>query len=251
MAKKKKTSDKDVVISVKNVTKEFTYYEDKAYFLKERLTNLKRNKKQKHVVLENVSCDITRGETVALIGVNGSGKSTLLKLLSKIIYPEKGEIVIKGKVSSLLELGAGFNTDFTGRENIYFNASIYGLGRKDVDKVIDKIIEFSELGDFIDSPVRTYSSGMYMRLAFSIAVNVEADILLIDEILAVGDQHFQDKCLKKMQELKEKKKTMVFVSHSMAQVKSFCDRAIWIYQGKMRMDGPTEEVTAAYLQEQG
>ena len=151
----------------------------------------------------------------------------------------------------MLELGAGFNTDFTGRENIYFNASIYGLGRKDVDKVIDKIIEFSELGDFIDSPVRTYSSGMYMRLAFSIAVNVEADILLIDEILAVGDQHFQDKCLKKMQELKAKKKTMVFVSHSMAQVKSFCDRAIWIYQGKMRMDGPTEEVTAAYLQEQG
>lgn len=247
----KKSKNNDIVISVKNITKEFTVYEDKAYFLKERLANLRRNRKTKHVVLKDVSFDIKRGESVALIGVNGSGKSTLLKLLNKIIYPEKGTIEINGKISSMIELGAGFNTDFTGRENIYFNASMYGLGKKDVDPIIDQIIEFSELGEFIDVPVRTYSSGMYMRLAFSIAVNVQADILLIDEILAVGDAHFQDKCLNKMKELKNQGKTMVFVSHSMEQVKSFCDRAVWLYNGILKMDGSTDEVAKAYLAEQG
>lgn len=248
MAKKKKD---DIAISVKNVTKEFIVYEDKAYFLKERLANLKRNKKRKHIVLKDISCDIKKGQSVALIGVNGSGKSTLLKLLNKIIYPEKGSIKINGKVSSMIELGAGFNTDFTGRENIYFNASMYGLGKKDVDPIIDKIIEFSELGDFIETPVRTYSSGMYMRLAFSIAVNVQADILLIDEILAVGDAHFQNKCLEKMKELKQEGKTMVFVSHSIDQVKSFCDRAIWIRDGVIEKDGNTDDVIDEYLKVQG
>ena len=244
----KKSKKEDIAISVKNVTKEFT---DKAYFLKERLANLKRNKKSKHIVLKDISCDIKRGESVALIGVNGSGKSTLLKLMNKIIYPEKGTITMNGKVSSMIELGAGFNTDFTGRENIYFNASMYGLGKKDVDPIIDKIIEFSELGEFIDTPVRTYSSGMYMRLAFSIAVNVQAEILLIDEILAVGDAHFQAKCLEKMKELKAQGKTMVFVSHNMNQVKSFCDRSIWLYEGKIRMDDTTENVAREYLKDQG
>ena len=217
MAKK----SNDIAISVKNVTKEFTVYEDKSYFLKEKIGHLGRNKKRKHVVLRDINLDIKRGQSVALIGVNGCGKSTLLKLLNQIIYPEKGKIEINGKVSSMIELGAGFNTDFTGRENIYFNASMYGLGKKDVDPIIDQIIEFSELGDFIETPVRTYSSGMYMRLAFSIAVNVQADILLIDEILAVGDAHFQQKCLEKMKELKAQGKTMVFVSHNISQVKSF------------------------------
>lgn len=249
--KSKKKAQDEVVIKVSNLTKEFTIWEDKAYFLKEKLGNLKRNKKRKHVVLHDISCDIKKGQTVALIGVNGSGKSTLLKLMTRIIYPEKGTIEIKGKISSLLELGAGFNTDFTGRENIYFNASMYGLGKKDVDKIIDKIIDFSELGKFIDSPVRTYSSGMYMRLAFSIAVNVQAEVLLIDEILAVGDAHFQAKCLNKMQELKKEGKTMVFVSHNISQVKSFCDRAIWLKEGRIRMDGDVNEVLEEYIKEQG
>lgn len=246
-----KKNSKDVVISVKNMTKEFIVYEDKAYFLKERLSNLRRSRKSKHVVLEDISFDIKKGESVALIGVNGSGKSTLLKLLNKIIYPNAGQIDINGKISSMIELGAGFNTDFTGRENIYFNASMYGLGRKDVEPIIDQIIEFSELGEFVEVPVRTYSSGMYMRLAFAIAVNVQAEILLIDEILAVGDAHFQTKCLDKMKELKKQGKTMVFVSHSTEQVKSFCDRAIWLYNGKIRLDGSTTEVIEKYLKEQG
>jgi len=245
---KKNNNEKDIAISVQNVTKEFTVYEDKSYFLKEKLGHLGRNKKRKHVVLNDVSVDILRGQSVALIGVNGCGKSTLL---NKIIYPQKVTIKINGKVSSMIELGAGFNTDFTGRENIYFNASMYGLGKKDVDPIIDKIIEFSELGDFIESPVRTYSSGMYMRLAFSIAVNVQADILLIDEILAVGDAHFQKKCLDKMKELKAQGKTMVFVSHNASQIKSFCDRALWIKKGEIVMDGTTDDVLDAYTKEQG
>ena len=151
----------------------------------------------------------------------------------------------------MIELGAGFNTDFTGRENIYFNASMYGLGKKDVDPILDKSIDFSELGEFIDTPVRTYSSGMYMRLAFSIAVNVQADILLIDEILAVGDAHFQAKCLNKMKELKAEGKTMVFVSHSVSQVKSFCDKAVWIREGSIVMYDETDKVLDKYMEEQG
>lgn len=251
MAKKTNKEKNDIVISVKNISKEFTVYEDKAYFLKERIANLKRNKKSKHVVLKNISCDIHRGETVALIGVNGSGKSTFLKLLTKIMYPEEGSIEIRDKVSSLLELGAGFNDDFTGRENIYFNASIYGLGKSDVDKVMDKIIEFSGLREYIDNPVRTYSSGMYMRLAFSIAINVEAEILLIDEILAVGDSAFQKKCHDKLRQLKEEGKTIVFVSHSMGSVEDICTRAIWFKDCKIEMDGKPKDVIKAYFKSQG
>ena len=152
-----------------------------------------------------------------------------------------------GKLTSLLELGAGFHDDFTGRENIYFNASIFGLTRKEIDAKVDEIIEFSELQDFIDNPVRTYSSGMYMRLAFSVAINVQADILLIDEILAVGDQHFQEKCFNKLKELKKEGKTIVIVTHSMSQVKQFCDRAVWLYKGEVKMDGKVDDVLEEYL----
>ena len=183
---------------------------------------------------------------MALIGVNGSGKSTLLKLITRIIYPTSGAIKVNGKVSSLLELGAGFHPDFSGRENIYFNASIFGLTKKEIDDRLDSIIEFSELEEFIDTPIRTYSSGMYMRLAFSVAINVDADIILIDEILAVGDQHFQEKCMDKMLELKKNGKTIVFVSHSAGAVKFLCDRAIWLKDGEIEMDDKTEDVLKEY-----
>ena len=239
-------SNNEFAIQVKNMSKDFIIYGDKANTLKERIIRFSKNKKEVRNVLKNINLNIEKGETVALIGVNGSGKSTLLKLITKIIYPNKGSIKVKGKISSLLELGAGFHPDFSGRENIYFNASIFGLTKKEIDSRLDKIIEFSELGEFIDTPIRTYSSGMYMRLAFSVAINVDADVILIDEILAVGDQRFQDKCMKKMLELKKEGKTMVFVSHSKEAVQFLCDRAVWLKDGVIEMDGKTKDVLREY-----
>ena len=236
-------------IVVDNVYKTFNVFLDKSNTIKESLLSLfKRNQREKRVVLDGVSLNVKKGECVALIGVNGSGKSTLLKLMTKIIYPNKGKIITNGKLTSLLELGAGFHPDFSGRENIYFNASIFGLTKKEIDERLDQIIEFSELGSYIDNPVRTYSSGMYMRLAFSVAINVDAEILLVDEILSVGDQHFQEKCLNKMKELRNEGKTMVFVTHSMGQVKELCNRAIWLSNGKIKMDGKPDEVVDAYIE---
>ena len=245
-----KENEDDIAIKVNHVYKSFNIYYDRANTLKERMLFFARNKrKEKREVLKDINLDIKKGETVALIGVNGSGKSTLLKLMTQIIFPNKGTIETRGKLTSLLELGAGFHPDFSGRENIYFNSSIFGLTRKEIDERLDQIIEFSELQDFIDNPVRTYSSGMYMRLAFSVAINVDADILLIDEILSVGDQHFQEKCFNKMRELKKEGKTMVFVTHSMDSVKNLCDRAVWLSDGVVRLDGNTDEVVDAYLKE--
>ena len=240
-------SDNRIVVD--HVYKTFNIYMDKANSLKEKLLFWNRNKKEKREVLKDINLTIKNGEAVALIGVNGSGKSTLLKLMTKIIYPNKGKITTYGKLTSLLELGAGFHPDFSGRENIYFNASIFGLTQKEIDDRIDKIIDFSELGSYIDNPVRTYSSGMYMRLAFAVAINVDADILLIDEILAVGDQHFQDKCIAKMKELKAQGKTMVFVTHSMNTVKEFCSRAVWLSNGVIKMDDEPDKVIEEYLKE--
>ena len=237
----------EYAIRVRNLYKDFKLNSDKPMTLKERLLFFGKNKVQKVHILKDIDLDIKKGETVALIGTNGSGKSTLLKLMTKIIYPTKGSIKVNGKLTSLLELGAGFHPDFTGRENIYFNASIFGLTAKEIDKRIPDIIEFSELGELIDTPVRTYSSGMYMRLAFAVAINVDADILLIDEVLAVGDQHFQEKCFKKLHELKNQGKTIVIVSHSMESVKELCDRAVWIYEGKIRLDGEVNTVIDEYL----
>ncbi len=241
--------DKNNAIEVRNMSKRFKMQYDKPQTLKERIVFKRNNKMEYHDVLKNISLDIKKGETVALIGTNGSGKSTLLKLMTKIIYPNDGSIETHGKLTSLLELGAGFHPDFTGRENIYFNASIFGLTRSQIENRVDDIIKFSELEEFIDNPIRTYSSGMYMRLAFSIAINVDADILLIDEILAVGDQHFTEKCYDKLGELKNSDKTIVIVTHSLDVVKSLCDRAIWIYKGEFRLDGDPTYVIEEYLKQ--
>ena len=237
----------DYAIKVENLYKKFKLVYNKPLTLKERLVFWHKSKVGYHEVLKDINLEIKKGETVALIGVNGSGKSTLLKLMTKIIYPTKGKITTNGKLTSLLELGAGFHPDFTGRENIYFNASIFGLTAAEIDARVNDIIEFSELGEFIEAPVRTYSSGMYMRLAFSVAINVDAEILLIDEILAVGDQHFQDKCFDKLSELKKAGKTIVIVSHSLGAIEDLCDRAVWIYEGEVRKDGETKKVIEEYL----
>ena len=242
--------NKKNAIEVRNMTKSFKLYSDKPNTMKERLVRIfSKNKNEIHTVLKNINLDIKKGETVALIGVNGSGKSTLLKLMTKIIFPNEGTVETRGKLTSLLELGAGFHPDFTGRENIYFNAAIFGLTKKEIDDRLDTIIEFSELGEFIDSPIRTYSSGMFMRLAFAVAINVDAEVLLIDEILAVGDQHFQDKCFAKLEELAKSSMTIVIVSHALAPLKKLCDRGIWINDGEIKMDGQFEKVSAAYLKE--
>ena len=240
---------KDVAIKVTDMTKTFKLYSDKPNTLKERIVRGWKSKPEIRTVLNDINLEIKKGETVAMIGVNGSGKSTLLKLMTKIIYPNKGKVETNGKLTSLLELGAGFHPDFTGRENIYFNAAIFGLNKEQIDKRLQDIIDFSELGDFIDSPVRTYSSGMYMRLAFSVAINVDAEILLIDEILAVGDQHFSDKCFAKLQELAKSDKTIVIVSHSLPAIRTLCKRAIWINNGEVAMDGDCGKAIDAYLKE--
>lgn len=243
------SNNDEYAIIVEDVHKTFNVYLDKANTIKEKLLFLfSRNRKEKREVLKGINLKIKKGEAVALIGVNGGGKSTLLKLMTKIIYPNKGKITINGKLTSLLELGAGFHPDFSGRENIYFNASIFGLTKKEIDERLDDIIEFSELKDYIDNPVRTYSSGMFMRLAFSVAINVNADILLIDEILSVGDQHFQEKCYKKMKELTEQGKTMVFVTHSLQSVSQLCTRAVWLHEGKIKLDGNSNEVIESYVE---
>lgn len=247
--KEEKMEDNKYAIEVNDVYKTFNVYYDRTNTLKERIIMRKKEGKEVREILKGINLKIKKGEVVGLIGVNGSGKSTLLKLMTKIIYPNKGTIKTNGKLTSLLELGAGFHPDFSGRENIYFNASIFGLTKKDIDSRINQIIEFSELQNFIDNPVRTYSSGMYMRLAFSVAINVDADILLIDEILSVGDQHFQEKCFKKIEELKAQGKTIVFVTHGMDSVKRFCTRAVWLHQGKIKMDGDTNTVVEEYIRE--
>ena len=244
-----KENEEQYAIEVQDVYKTFNVYLDKANSLKEKMLFWKRNRKEVRQVLKGINLNIKQGEAVALIGVNGSGKSTLLKLMTKIIYPNKGKIIINGKLTSLLELGAGFHPDFSGRENIYFNASIFGLTKKQIDDRVEQIIEFSELRDYIDNPVRTYSSGMFMRLAFAVAINVDADILLVDEILSVGDQHFQEKCINKMKQLKQEGKTMVFVTHSLDSAKELCDRAVWLNNGVLKLDGNTSEVIAKYIEE--
>lgn len=235
------------VIKVDNVSKSFKIYYDKGQSFKERILFKNRNRHEVHKVLKGISLSIKKGEVVGLIGENGSGKSTLLKLMTKIIYPDTGDIKIKGKVSSLLELGAGFHPDMTGRENIYINASIFGLNKKEIDDRLEKIIEFSELGEFIDNPVRTYSSGMYMRLAFSVAINVDADILLVDEILAVGDVNFQKKCFEKIIELKRLNTTIIIVSHDLGSIEKICNKVIWLKSGKMIEADEPQVVIYNYL----
>lgn len=238
-------------IEVRDVYKSFKIYLDKGSTFKERAIFSNRRKYEDRQVLKGISFDVKKGEAIGLIGHNGCGKSTTLKLLTRIMYPDKGEIEMKGRVSSLIELGAGFHPDMSGRENIYINASIFGLGKKEIDERIEDIIAFSELEDFIDNPVRTYSSGMYMRLAFAVAINVDADILLIDEILAVGDAGFQSKCFNKLRQIKAEGTTIVIVSHSLGQVEQICDRSIWIHEGKIKAEGAPKDVHPMYLDYMG
>lgn len=235
------------VIQADQVRKRFKVYFDKGKSLKERVLFRGRNRYEEHWVLNGISFSVKKGEAVGLIGKNGCGKSTMLKMLTRIMYPTQGTITVKGRVSSLIELGAGFHPDMSGRENIYTNASIFGLSHSEIDRRLSEIIRFSELEESIDHPVRTYSSGMYMRLAFAVAISVDADVLLIDEILAVGDVSFQAKCFEKLKEIKAKGTTIVIVSHVMEQIKEICDRAYWLEEGRIREEGNPASVGKHYL----
>jgi ABC-type polysaccharide/polyol phosphate transport system ATPase subunit len=207
---------------------------------------LRGNGVNQFYALRDVSFQIREGETVGVVGRNGAGKSTLLSLVAGISYPDQGKVTVHGRVAALLELGSGFHGDLTGRENVLLNASLLGLSRKKALDKLDEIIDFSGVGDFINEPLRTYSSGMVMRLAFSVAIHVEPAFLIIDEVLAVGDASFQAKCYEKIMEFKRAGRGLLCVSHAGKTIQQLCDRALWLEHGQLMMDGPTEEVVAAY-----
>ncbi|GAA1728758.1 ABC-2 type transport system ATP-binding protein [Chryseoglobus frigidaquae] len=233
------------IVRVDGVAKRFVIRKEKS--LKERLVNFGRSNQHKDDfwALDDIAFDVAIGSSVGLLGANGSGKSTLLKVIGGIIEPTRGIVERRGRVAALLELGAGFHPDLTGRENVYLNGSILGLSRKQTDRYFDSIVDFAEVHDFIDTQVKFYSSGMYVRLAFAIAVHVDPDLLLVDEVLAVGDERFQRKCMDKIAEFQQEGRTILFVSHSADQVTRVCDRAIVLSHGRVIFDGDTEGGIAA------
>lgn len=233
-----------VVVDLGSITKRFVVQQNKS--LKERLVNPRRStaNRRDFWALNGVSLQIRAGETVGLIGPNGSGKSTLLKTLGGIIEPTSGSVRTRGRMAALLELGAGFHPDLTGRENIYLNASILGLSHEQTDELFDEIVDFSGIADFIDTQVKFYSSGMYVRLAFAVAINVDPDILLVDEVLAVGDEAFQKKCLDKIRSFQDEGRTIILVSHSLGQITKFCSRAVVLGRGHVVFDGPADEAVS-------
>ena len=238
--------NKESVIQVSNLYKEYHIYNSPLDRLKDSLFfGLNVNKKN-FLALQNINIDIFKSQTVGIVGLNGSGKSTLLKIIAGVVNPSKGKVKINGIVSAILELGAGFNKEATGLENIYLNGLAYGLTKKDIDNMIEEIVSFSELGDFINRPVKTYSSGMYARLAFSVAIHVKSDILIVDEALSVGDAKFQQKCFKKIRQLQENGMTILFVSHSLDSVVQLCDEAILLDKGVLISKGPTKEIVKLY-----
>jgi len=235
-------------VVVDNVSLKYRMYKEKNDSLKTALLRGRRSVHEDFLALDGVSFDVPAGSTFGLVGRNGAGKSTLLKCLARIIYPDGGSIRANGKVASLLEVGSGFHPELTGRENIFLNGSILGMSKKDLTRKLDEIIDFSGVRKFIDQPVKNYSSGMYVRLGFSIAINVDPDILVVDEILAVGDAAFKAKCAQKFVDFKNAGKTVIMVTHSMGSLKEMCDQAAWIDQGRLVTVGDAPSVIAAYME---
>lgn len=231
-------------IQFENVSKR--YHKGKLLLKEALLDVFKPAARELFWALRKINFEVQSGETIGIIGPNGSGKSTLLKLLAGVAFPTEGSVRVKGRIAPLIELGAGFHAELTGRENIYINGTILGLSKKDIDNRIDEIVDFAELKDFIDTPIKHYSSGMYMRLGFSVAVHVDPDILLVDEILSVGDAYFQAKSFAKMKEFKEKGVTMVIVSHATEQLKMICDRGLYILNGHQQYVGSINDSIATY-----
>ncbi|MCC5953299.1 MAG: ABC transporter ATP-binding protein [Acidimicrobiia bacterium] len=234
-------------IVVDDVSKRFRLYHERASSLKERVTRLRQDRYEEFWALRNVSLEVPEGSVFALVGHNGSGKSTLLRTMCGIYRPTSGRIQIDGRISPLLELGAGFHPDLSGRENVYLNASILGLSRREIDAIFDDVVAFSGLEKFIDSPVKVYSSGMYVRLGFSVAVHVNPQILLVDEVIAVGDEEFQRRCFEHLYKLRTNGVTIVLVSHGLTYVQTMCDQAAWLDHGELQVAGAAAEVAEAYL----
>jgi len=237
----------DTIISVKNMSKKYRRYKSVADGVKEVLHPFRKKYHQEFWALKDISFDIKKGESVGIIGRNGSGKSTLLQLLCRIMDPTKGTITVNGKISALLELGAGFHPEFSGRDNVYFYGAVMGISRDEMRGRLDEIAEFADIGDFIDEPVRTYSSGMFVRLAFSTALHVSPDILIVDEALAVGDMEFQVKSLRKIEEFKDSDKNLLIVSHDMRVIKTLCDRVILLDNGVLEYDRKADEAIDMYM----
>ncbi|MEQ1883625.1 MAG: ABC transporter ATP-binding protein [Bryobacteraceae bacterium] len=234
-------------VEFRNVSKSYPIYAAPGDRLKELATFQRRSFHQDYWALRDITFDVKRGETFCFVGENGCGKSTLLQICAGILQPTSGTVHVQGRVAALLELGAGFNPEFTGRDNVYLNATILGLSKKDMDTRFPAIAEFAEIGNFIDQPVKTYSSGMMVRLAFSVAIHVDPEILLVDEALAVGDIYFRQRCLRKVHELRSRGVTILFVSHSASEVKALGDRAMWLDHGKLMAIGNTDRVVSQYL----
>lgn len=236
----------NVIIEINDIVKSYKLYDKPADRFKEAIHPFKRIYHKEFVALNGINLSVEKGDAIGILGRNGSGKSTLLKMITGVLTPTSGDIKVNGKISAILELGAGFNPEYTGRENIYLNGLMMGHNREKMNEKIESIIEFADIGDFIDQPVKLYSSGMFARLAFAVSINVEPDILIVDEALAVGDTRFQTKCIDKMKELKRNGTTILFVSHASEQVKRFCNKAVWIKNGEIEIIGDSSEVVDRY-----
>ena len=238
----------DIAIEVSHVTKQYKLYDKPMDRLKESL-GLSRKKRYKEIyALKDVSFNVKRGECVGIIGTNGSGKSTILKIITGVLNPTEGSVAVRGRISALLELGAGFNQEYTGLENIYVNGTVMGFSREEVDARLNDIISFADIGDFINQPVKTYSSGMFVRLAFAVAINIDPEILIVDEALSVGDVFFQAKCYHKFEEFKKAGKTILFVSHDLGSVAKYCDRVVLLNKGHKETEGDSKRVIDIYKQ---
>lgn len=239
--------DKEEVIKIQNISKIYKLYEKPIDRLKESVNIFAKKYHEDFYALKNISFNITKGETIGLIGKNGSGKSTLLKIITGVLTPTNGSIQINGKISALLELGAGFNMEFTGIENIFLNGTIMGFTKEEIDKKLDAILAFADIGDFVYQPVKMYSSGMFVRLAFAVQACIEPEILIVDEALAVGDAEFSFKCINHMKRLVEKGVTVIFVTHDVQTVRSFCQRVVWLDKGEVKLIGEPHSVTTEYV----
>ena len=237
-----------IAINVDNVSKIYRLYNKPSDRLKEALGFSKKKLYQEHYALNNVSFEVRKGETVGIIGTNGSGKSTILKIITGVLNPTQGNVSIQGRISALLELGAGFNMEYTGIENIYLNGTMMGFSEEEIDAKMDDILSFADIGDFVHQPVKTYSSGMFVRLAFAVAINIDPEILIVDEALSVGDVFFQVKCYHKFEEFKKMGKTILFVSHDLGSISKYCDRVILLNKGVKEAEGKPKEIVDLYKQ---